>query len=54
MADIKDLILTVVSPLVSHPDELTIDVVETEEFLEYQLSVHPDDVGRVIGKLKRK
>ena len=39
MADIKDLILTVVSPLVSHPDELTIDVVETEEFLEYQYFV---------------
>ena len=53
MADIKDLILTVVSPLVSHPDELTIDVVETEEFLEYQLSVHPVDVGRVIGKKGR-
>lgn len=30
MADIKDLILTVVSPLVSHPDDLAIALVETE------------------------
>lgn len=44
MADIKDLILTVVSPLVSHPDDLAIALVETEEFLDYQLSVHPEDV----------
>lgn len=53
MADIKELILTIVRPLVSHPEELEIETVESEQFLEYHLTVHPDDVGRVIGKKGR-
>ena len=49
MADVKELILTIVRPLVTHPDELGIVIEETNEYLDYQLSVHPDDIGRVIG-----
>ncbi|TFI70632.1 KH domain-containing protein [Carnobacterium divergens] len=53
MADMKELILTVVRPLVTHPEELDIVIEEPNEYLEYQLSVHPDDIGRVIGKQGR-
>lgn len=53
MADMKELILTVVRPLVTHPEELDIVIEESNEYLEYQLSVHPDDIGRVIGKQGR-
>lgn len=50
MADMNDLILTIVRPLVNYPERLIIDIVEKDEFSEYQLSVHPDDIGRLIGK----
>lgn len=45
-----DLVIYLVQGIVSHPDE-----VEVEEFLDdigsvYAVRVHPDDVGRVIGK----
>ena len=51
--EIRELILTIVNPLVSHPDEVKLDLQDTDEFHEYLLSVHPDDVGRVIGKKGR-
>ncbi len=53
MPDIEELILTMVKPLVEHQDEVSIDIKETKEFLEYHLNVNPDDVGRVIGKQGR-
>lgn len=45
-----DLVVYLVQGIVAHPDE-----VEVEEFLDdvgsvYAVRVHPDDVGRVIGK----
>jgi predicted RNA-binding protein YlqC (UPF0109 family) len=40
--------------LVDHPDELEITEVEGENnALILELSVHPDDVGKVIGKRGR-
>lgn len=53
MPDIKELILTMVTPLVEHQDDVAIEVKETDDFMEYLLSVHPEDVGRVIGKQGR-
>ncbi|WP_080146477.1 KH domain-containing protein [Marinilactibacillus piezotolerans] len=49
----RELIHAIVDPLVSHPDEVKLDLQDTDEFHEYLLSVHPDDVGRVIGKKGR-
>lgn len=49
----RDLIQTIVEQLVSHPDEVKLDLQDTDDFHEYLLSVHPDDVGRVIGKKGR-
>ncbi|MGO4923483.1 KH domain-containing protein [Ligilactobacillus ruminis] len=51
-ADVKQLIVTIVKPLVADPDAIKIKI-ETDRdahFLNFNLSVAPDDVGRVIGK----
>ena len=46
----KDLITVIAKALVDHPEEVRVAVVEKEDKIEYGLSVHPDDVGKVIGK----
>lgn len=53
MPDIKTLIKTIVEPLIDNPNEFSVDVVETEEFIEYRLNLHPEDIGRVIGRKGR-
>lgn len=53
MANIKQLIETIVTPLILHPDQLAIEEVETEDFIEYHLHLNPEDIGRVIGKKGR-
>lgn len=50
---IESLIRTMVTPLVDHPDDFQIERHETEDFMEYHLILHPDDVGRIIGKKGR-
>lgn len=51
--EMRELITTIVEPLVSHPEDIKLDSKDTDEFHEYMLEVHPDDVGRVIGKRGR-
>ncbi|XJS09716.1 KH domain-containing protein [Aerococcaceae bacterium WGS1372] len=53
MPDIKTLIKTIVEPLIDNPSDFSVDVVETEEFIEYRLNLHPEDIGRVIGRKGR-
>ncbi|MDN6626821.1 MAG: KH domain-containing protein [Pisciglobus halotolerans] len=53
MKDMKELILTLIRPLVSYPEELALEIVESDEFYEYHVSLHPKDIGRVIGKQGR-
>lgn len=53
MTDVTGLILTIVTPLVVHPEDISIEMEESEEFMEYNLHVHPEDIGRVIGKQGR-
>ncbi len=53
MADIKALITTVVTPLVQHPDDIQVTFKETQRYLEYNLTVNPEDIGRVIGRQGR-
>lgn len=52
-ADVKQLILTIVKPLVNNPDGVEITVQQDDRFLNFNLSVAPEDVGRVIGKRGR-
>jgi predicted RNA-binding protein YlqC (UPF0109 family) len=46
----KDLITVIAKALVDRPEEVRVNVVEKDDRMEYRLSVHPDDVGKVIGK----
>ncbi|MCD5322659.1 MULTISPECIES: KH domain-containing protein [Pontibacillus] len=46
----KALIETIVRPLVDYPDDVVVTEKEEERKLTYHLSVHKDDVGKVIGR----
>ncbi len=53
MDTIENLIIAIVQPLISQPDNLTIKIEDTPEFLEYHLDLDAQDIGRVIGKKGR-
>lgn len=53
MEEMESFIQTLVSPLVSRPEDISVQMEETDEFYDYHLSVNPEDVGRVIGKKGR-
>ncbi len=40
----------VVKGLVSHPDDVTVTPVAREGTTIYEVRMHPDDVGKVIGR----
>jgi len=44
------LIRSIVIPIVDHPNEIQVEEEEDDKRLIYHLTVHPDDVGKVIGK----
>ncbi|KAB8138713.1 KH domain-containing protein [Gracilibacillus oryzae] len=46
----KALIQTIIEPLVDHPDSIAVTEREEPNKIVYHLEVHPDDVGKVIGK----
>lgn len=46
----KELILVIAKALVDYPDDVRVEKEEDERVIAYQLFVHPDDVGKVIGK----
>ncbi|MCP3026146.1 KH domain-containing protein [Halobacillus sp. A5] len=46
----KALIETIVTPLVDHPEEIEVNVKEENNKVVYHLTVHKEDVGKVIGK----
>lgn len=49
----KQLIETIVLPLVDYPDDVRITAEESDNRIVYQLFVHPEDRGKVIGKQGR-
>ncbi len=49
----EQLILVIAKALVDHPDEVTVHAVDGEGAVTYELSVHPSDIGKVIGKQGR-
>ena len=44
------LLLTIVKALVMTPDEVSIEVANDDQFVNFNLKVASQDVGRVIGK----
>ncbi|TVY08791.1 KH domain-containing protein [Paenibacillus cremeus] len=49
----KDLITVIAKALVDHPDEVRVTTKEDERNVTYEISVHPEDIGKVIGKQGR-
>lgn len=49
----KDLVLQITRALVDHPDEVRVDKHERNNQSLIEITVHPDDVGKIIGKQGR-
>jgi len=49
----KELIETIVKPLVDYPDDVQVNILEEDNRIIYQLSVNKQDMGKVIGKQGR-
>ncbi|PKQ28811.1 MAG: RNA-binding protein [Candidatus Anoxymicrobium japonicum] len=49
----KDLLEYLARALVDNPDDVHVEVIEGEKSVILQLKVHPDDMGKVIGKQGR-
>ena len=48
--DIKALIRSLVTPLLRHPESLSITVSDSDRFRRYTVNVDAADVGRLIGR----
>ncbi|AXY25701.1 RNA-binding protein [Suicoccus acidiformans] len=53
MPNIIELITSMVTPLIEHPEDFSVEVIEGDEFMEYHLNLNPEDIGRVIGRKGR-
>jgi len=49
----KQLIETIVKPLVDYPEEVRVELDENANRIVYKLSVNAEDMGKVIGKQGR-
>jgi uncharacterized protein len=49
----KQLIETIVKPLVDFPDDVSVHVNEEDQRITYHLTVNKTDMGKVIGKQGR-
>ena len=49
----EQLIEAIVKPLVDYPDRVQVGKEENANRIVYKLSVHPEDMGKVIGKQGR-
>ncbi|CAH0122120.1 MULTISPECIES: KH domain-containing protein [unclassified Paenibacillus] len=49
----EDLVKVIAKALVDHPEDVHVNVVEKDHVIVYELTVNPDDIGKVIGKQGR-
>ncbi|MBF0409215.1 MAG: KH domain-containing protein [Candidatus Riflebacteria bacterium] len=49
----KDLITSTVQALVEHPSEVDVKAIEGDGTVVFEVQVHPEDAGKVIGKKGR-
>jgi len=49
----KDLVAAIARALVDHPDEVQVRAVDGEQVTVLELRVHPEDIGKVIGRQGR-
>jgi predicted RNA-binding protein YlqC (UPF0109 family) len=50
---LRDLVVMMARGLVDRPDDVAVDILEPGEDAVFELRVHPDDLGHVIGKQGR-
>ena len=50
MGDLRDLTLHMARAVVSNSDQVRVEEVEGSSMVVLELSVDPDDMGRIIGK----
>lgn len=52
--DYEKLVSELIKPLTTHPDKVVITTInEDGNSIKVKVSVHPDDLGRIIGKKGR-
>jgi len=51
--DVDALVTYVVTSLVEYPDAVRVEKHETDDMVTYEVSVHPDDTGKIIGRQGR-
>ncbi|QDF55905.1 KH domain-containing protein [Bacillus velezensis] len=51
--NLEDLIVSIVAPLVDHPEDITGHKEETDQKIALRLSVNKSDTGKIIGKQGR-
>ncbi|MGG4146126.1 KH domain-containing protein [Paenibacillus algorifonticola] len=49
----KELILVIAKALVDHPEDVSVKERDDDRGIVYELSVHAEDVGKIIGKQGR-
>ena len=49
----KELLETIVKPLVQYPDEVNVTLIDREDSQLLELRVNPSDMGKVIGRQGR-
>ena len=49
----RDLVAFMARGLVDHPDDVSVEILAAGRDASFELRVHPDDVGHVIGKQGR-
>lgn len=50
---LRDLVVHMAKGLVDHPDDVKVEITHAGDGGEFELRVHPDDMGHVIGKQGR-
>ena len=50
MPKIEALIKSIVEPLVEYPEEFAVEIVDTDDFTEYHLQLHPEDIKEILRK----
>ena len=49
----KDLVEQIAKALVDHPEQVQVRAVDGEQVVVFELRVHPEDLGKVIGRQGR-
>ncbi|MGB2889361.1 MAG: KH domain-containing protein [Candidatus Acidiferrales bacterium] len=49
----RDLVESIAKALVDHPEQVQVTAVEGEYATVFELRVHPEDVGKVVGRQGR-